>query len=55
MPDQLNVYLSLVALFAPLFGAAVAGLCGSLFGGHLIRRRTSKAVTVAGVSVSFVC
>lgn len=55
MPDQLNVYLLLAALLAPLAGALVAGLMGSLFGGHMIRRRTSKAVTVAGVSVSFVC
>ena len=55
MPDQLNIHLLLVALFAPLAGALVAGLMGSLFGGHMIRRRTSKAVTVAGVAVSFVC
>ncbi len=55
MPDQLNVHLLYAALFAPLAGALVAGLMGSLFGGHMIRRRTSKAVTVAGVSVSFVC
>ena len=45
MPDQLNIHLLLVALFAPLAGALVAGLMGSLFGGHMIRRRTSKAVT----------
>ena len=55
MPDQLNVHLLYAALFAPLAGALVAGLMGSLFGGHMIRRRTSKTVTVAGVSVSFVC
>lgn len=55
MPDQLNIHLLLVALFAPLAGALVAGLMGSLFGGHMIRRRTSKAVTVAGVVVSFAC
>ena len=28
---------------------------GSMFGGHLIRRRTSKAVTVLGVAILFVC
>ena len=55
MPDQLNVHLLYAALFAPLAGALVAGLMGSLFGGHMIRRQTSKTVTVAGVSVSFVC
>ena len=55
MPDQLNIHLLLVALFAPLAGALVAGLMGSLFGGHMIRRRTSKAVTVTGVAVSFAC
>lgn len=55
MPEQLNVHLLYAALFAPLVGALVAGLMGSLFGGHLIRRRTSKIVTVSGVSVSFVC
>ena len=55
MPAQLNIHLLLVALFAPLAGALVAGLMGSLFGGHMIRRRTSKAVTVTGVAVSFAC
>ena len=55
MPDQLNVHLLLAALFAPLAGALIAGLMGSMFGGHLIRRRTSKAVTVLGVAISFVC
>lgn len=53
MSEQLNVHLLYVALFAPLAGALVAGLMGSLFGGHLIRRRTSKIVTIAGISVSF--
>ena len=55
MPDQLNVHLLLAALLAPLAGALIAGLMGSMFGGHLIRRRTSKAVTVLGVAISFVC
>ena len=55
MPDQLNVHLLLAALLAPLAGALIAGLMGSMFGGHLIRRRTSKAVTVSGVAISFVC
>ena len=36
MPDQLNVHLLYAALFAPLAGALVAGLMGSLFGGHMI-------------------
>lgn len=55
MQDQLNVQLLLAALLTPLAGALIAGLMGSMFGGHMIRRRTSKAVTVTGVFISFVC
>lgn len=55
MPDQLNVHLLYAALFAPLAGALIAGLAGTRFGAHVISRKVSKMMTVAGVSVSFVC
>ncbi len=53
MTEQMNVYLLLVAPFAPLVGAIVAGLFGTGLIGKQLHPRISHFFTVAGVSLSF--
>ena len=45
--------LLVVIPFAPLVGAALAGLLGTKFLGNVFGRRVSHTVTILGVAVSF--
>lgn len=52
MVEKISTVWLLLTLLAPLFGAIVSGGFGTLFGGHLIRRKTSQYVTTICVGFS---
>ena len=54
MSNILSAGQLLAVPLAPLFGALLAGICGTKLGGNLIGRNTSHTVTILGVLVAFV-
>ena len=54
MSQTLSVSTLLAVPLAPLFGAVLAGVLGTHFGGNLIGRRVSHTLTILGVFVAFV-
>ncbi|MDB0569685.1 NADH-quinone oxidoreductase subunit L [Ralstonia solanacearum] len=54
MATTLNPNLLLAIPFAPLAGAAIAGLFGTKFFGEKIGRAASHSVTILGVAIAFV-
>jgi NADH-quinone oxidoreductase subunit L len=54
MSTTLSASTLLAVPMAPLVGAALAGILGTTFGGNVIGRRTSHALTILGVFIAFV-
>ncbi len=54
MNQTLSASTLLAVPLAPLLGAALAGVFGTVFGGNLIGRRVSHSLTILGVLVAFV-
>ena len=54
MSQTLSASTLLVVPMAPLFGAVLAGVLGTKFGGNWIGRRMSHSLTILGVLLSFV-
>ena len=53
MSQTLSASTLLAVPLAPLAGAALAGIFGTVFGGNLIGRRVSHSLTILGVFVAF--
>ena len=54
MSQTLSISNLLVVPLAPLFGAAIAGVFGTKFGGNVIGRAATHSLTIMGVLVAFV-
>ncbi len=54
MSTTLSAGMLLAIPLAPLVGAALAGILGTVMGGNLIGRRASHSLTILGVLISFV-
>ena len=54
MSQTLSISNLLVVPLAPLFGAAIAGVFGTKFGGNVIGRAATHSLTILGVLVAFV-
>jgi NADH-quinone oxidoreductase subunit L len=54
MSQTLNASTLLAVPMAPLVGAVVAGIFGTVFGGNWIGRRLAHALTILGVLVAFI-
>ncbi len=54
MSQTLSASTLLAVPLAPLAGALLAGIFGTVFGGNLIGRRVSHSLTILGVLVAFV-
>jgi NADH-quinone oxidoreductase subunit L len=54
MSTTLSASTLLAVPLAPLVGAALAGILGTTFGGNVIGRRASHALTILGVFVAFI-
>ena len=54
MSQTLSISNLLVVPLAPLFGAVIAGVFGTKFGGNVIGRAATHSLTILGVLVAFV-